>query len=435
MPSMLTKKYITLLLFVSFLCSCASTQLLEKKDYKASIKALNEDNYQKALEHFPKREKHHFITVLEKAYLSLLADNDFNSKELNALVQLSKEIEQKEVVYISNELQNLFYMETDEGYFPGEHEIYWMHLILGFHYLKKSEWQNARIHAQKISELFKRVNVNGEKYFDDASLRVLAATLWVGVNEWDRAQVDLRRAQEINSELKLAKIIAADKAPENWNMFFRGTGYTVEYDGSKLKNKFLGFMAVEFKPSVSELDSPCNLQLIGNTRAWYARHQYRNNEIKNVLDRSKYMTRMFKSELEYGSLNVLTTAATGALITTGIAIGVAFVGGSIYLMTQLGDSSGEAATYLIALGITIGSEIYTTGINFYDSTMKKIKTEREEYQDVSRFYRYVRFIPDEFYLNFSPINDKMEFPFFELKSAASTVRLIKAHPIICKSVK
>src|SRR5690606_35474373 len=124
------------------------------------------------------------------------------------------------------------------------------------------------------------------------------------------------------------------------------------------------------------LEYPESYLFVGNTSGWYPRHLYRNHEIKNVVDKSKYMSRLCKSELESTTLNVLTTAATGVVITTGVAIGVGLVGGGIYLLAQSGSSSGEAVGYTIALGLTIGSELYTSGMRFYNETTTKIKQDK-----------------------------------------------------------
>lgn len=403
------------LLLLLGLCSCVSSQLIEKKEYQPTYKAFHDENYIKSLEVFPKKESQHFITTLEKAYLSLFLHNKLSDDEMSKLIKMAKTIEEKDVIYISNEVQNLFYVETDEGYFPAEHEIYWMHLILGLHYIKRSEVSLARVHAQKLSELFSRINSRGEKYFDDESLRILSASLWIAVGEWDRAQVDLRRAMVLNPQLKLEKILNTSSPPSNWNIIFRGSGYKADFDSSRLENKLSGSQGIKFSSDLSRLELPESYLLVGNTSDWYSRHLYRNHEIKNVVDKSKYMSRMFKSELESTTLNVLTTAATGVVITTGVAIGLGLVGGGIYLLAQSGSSSGEAAGYIMALGFTIGSELYSSGMKFYNETTARIKEEKKDYQDVSRFYRYVRFIPNEFYLNLSPVSNKLWFPFVESK--------------------
>lgn len=403
-------KRLFFLLCLLSLCSCVSSKLIEKKEYAQTILELKSENFEKAIDVFPKKEKDHFITVLEKAYLRLLSSNRLKKEEVDQLVKLAGQIEAKDVVYLSNEVQNLFYIETDEGYFPAEHELYWMHLVLGFHYLKNLEPDFARIHAQKISELFSRINNKGEKYFDDAALRVLAATLWLAVNEWNRAQVDLRRAYELQPSLTFLKEMSSgSEPPKDWAIVLRGAGYQASFESNNLGNLFTGSEDIRFKSLLTADKKPLDLSYIGSSESWYQRHVYRNHEIKNVIDKSRYMTRMFKSELEYGSLNALTTAATGVVITSGVALGIGIVGSGIYLLSQVGgSSSGEAAGYIVAFGFLVGSEIYNAGVNFYDKTTTKLREDKTEYQDVSRFYRYVRFIPDEIYLKPSSASSSYE---------------------------
>lgn len=405
------------------LCSCVSSKLIEKKEYLPVTKAYSEENYKKALQVYPKKEEGHFITSLEKAYLSLFMDERLNNQEMAKLIQLSKEIESKEVVYISNEIQNLFYVETEEGYFPAEHEIYWMHLILGLHFVKKADLQNARVHAQKISELFARINLKGDKYFDDPSLRVLAASLWIAVGEWDRAQVDLRRAMVLNPKLNLNKMISQADPPESWNLIFRGTGYQPQFDSDKLENKFRGAQGITFNSNLAEFKAPESYYLLGNTSKWYERHLVRNQSIKEVIDSSKYMSRMFKSEIESSSLQFLTTAVTGAVVTTAAVLGVGIIGGGVYLLSQVKDASADALGYIFGIGILVSTEIYNEGINFYKKSMASIDNEKKSFQDVSRFYRFVRFIPDEFYLSTTAINNKSWFPFVEAKTKKTTLHV------------
>lgn len=414
-------KVCPLLLFL-VLSSCVSSKLIEKKEYEPVTKAFTQESYQKSIDIFPKKESGHFITSLEKAYLSLFLDERIQNQEINKLIQLSKDIESKDIIFVSNELQNLFYVETDEGYFPAEHEIYWMHLILGLHFIKKSDIQNARIHAQKISELFSRINLKGDKYFDDPSLRVLAASLWIAIGEWDRAQVDLRRALELNPKLPFRKMLSQSEPPEVWNLIFRGPGYRPQFDSDKLENKFRGSQGITFASSLGAFEAPESYYLLGNTSKWYERHLARNQDIKEIIDKSKYMSRMLKSEIESTSLRFLTTAVTGAVVTTAAVLGIGIIGGGIYLLSQVKDSSADAVGYIFGIGILVSTELYNEGMKFYKSSMTSIDEEKKNFQDVSRFYRFVRFIPDEFYLSHTTVSNKSWFPFIETKSQKTKVQ-------------
>ena len=196
---------------------------------------------------------------------------------------------------------------------------------------------------------------------------------------------------------------------------------------SSFSKKLEGFNAIKFQNSISEqslmdlsLKKP---NLLFSSQQWHQENLVRNEEFKDTIQKSKYMSRMFKSELEYQSLNLLTSLGTGIVLTTGIALGVGIVGGGFYILATQ-SNAGEAAAQIIGIGLLVGGEIYQKGIDFYSSTQNKIQSERKDYQDLSRFYRYVRFIPDYFIVDTnSEFLDHQMKPFLKIEHGDVKVRI------------
>lgn len=390
------------------LVGCTTGQIIEKKEYAPVVEALKNDNRKLALNRFPNKEQSHFIPLLEKVYLQLIDDADVITKdsketpEFTQLLRESREIERNEKLSVSNEINQLFFIKTDEGYYPANHEIFWMHYLLGLTFIKRNQIASARVEAKRISELFARVDMSGKPFYDNAGIRILSASLWAMCGEKENAIVDLRKAEAMGGFVGANQY---ETKPINWNLLFKGTGFTPNSDSSSFSDKISGFKAIQFKTEIPVQNVPEqkteSSRIVFSSKSWHTENLVRNESFKETIQKSKYMSRMFKSELEYQSLNLLTSVATGVVLATGITVGVAIVGGGIYLLAQSGasGSAGEGILQIMGIGIIAGTEIYNSGMRFYDSTQNKIQSERKEFQDVSRFYRYVRFVPDYFVLD------------------------------------
>lgn len=410
---------------------CTTGQIIEKKEYLPTTEALKNDNRKLALNHFPTKEETHFIPLLEKVYLQLIDDVDIitkNSKdtpEFTMLLRESRKIERNEKLSITNELDQLFFIKTDEGYYPANHEIFWMHLLLGLTFAKKNQIASARVEAKRISELFARVDMNGKPFYDNAGIRILSAMLWAMCREKENAIVDLRRAEAMGGFIGANQY---ESKTLNWNIIFKGTGFIPDSDSSTFSDKIGGFKAIQFKSEIPDKKIPVEQttksKVIFSSQPWHKENLARNEAFKETIQKSKYMSRMFKSEFEYQSLNLITSVATGVVLATGITVTVAIVGGGIYLATQSGASgASEGIAQIMGIGFLAGSEIYNAGIRFYDSTQAKIQSERKEFQDVSRFFRYVRFIPDYFILETDPTTSANVKPFLKIENSAGRIQL------------
>ncbi len=425
---MCNKKYFLIftLAIAGLLSACASNQIVEKSEYQPSLDYLKTDNIGMALNKFPKKESQHFITLLEKVYLQLIDSDDVGASftpEFEQLLSISHAIELNEKTSISNEIDQLFFIKTNEGYYPANHEIFWLHLMLGLTFVKKKQIDKARVEAKRISELFARVDMKGRPFYDNASIRMLSAALWLLCADKENALVDIRHIKNSGFPATLT----GDNAPIDWDITFRGVGAYPETDSTSFSNKLSGFKAIQFKATLNETsissDGGQGPLVVYPSRPWHSENLVRNEEFKDVIQKSKYMSRMFKSELEYQSLNILTSIAAGTVLVAGVAVGVAIVGGGIYLLASQANA-GDLAVQVIGAGILVGGSIYEQGTQFYHSTQNKIQSERKVYQDVSRFYRYVRFIPDYFILNMQSLDrDKKQVPFIKSENQSGKIRI------------
>ncbi len=425
---MINKRYfLSFLGSVSFfLFACASNQIVEKSEYQTSLDYLKKDNIGMALNKFPKKESHHFITLLEKVYLQLIDTDDVSASfttEFEQLLTISRGIELNETTSISNEIDQLFFIKTNEGYYPANHEIFWLHLILGLTFVKKKQIDKARVEAKRISELFARVDMKGRPFYDNSSIRMLSAALWLLCADKENALVDIRHIKNHGFQGTLT----ADKTPVDWDITFKGVGAYPETDSASFSHKLSGFKVIQFKSTLSQAsinnDGGKGPLGVFHSQPWHSENLVRNEEFKDMIQKSKYMSRMFKSELEYQSLNILTSIAAGTVLVAGVTVGVAIVGGGIYLLASQANA-GDLAVQVIGAGILVGGSIYEQGTQFYSSTQNKIQSERRENQDVSRFYRYVRFIPDFFILNKQSLDrDKRQVPFIKSENQSGKIRI------------
>lgn len=409
---------------------CATGQIIEKKEYLPATEALKADNRKLALNRFPEKEENHFIPLLEKVYLQLINDVDVISKiskdtpEFTQLLRESRKIERNEKLSVSNELDQLFFIKTDEGYYPANHEIFWMHLLLGLTFIKKNQLASARVEAKRISELFARVDMSGKSFYDNSGIRILSAVLWALCGEKENAIVDLRKAEAMGGFTGANQY---ESKPFTWSLTFKGTGIVADSDQNSFSDKINGFKSIRFLSGIPEktapVQKPSSSRIVFSSKPWHTENLDRNESFKEIIQKSKYMSRMFKSELEYQSLNLLTSVATGVVLVTGITVGVTIVGGSLYLLAQSGatGTASEGVGYIMGIGLLAGTEIYNAGLRFYGSAQHQIQTERKEYQDVSRFYRYVRFIPDFFIVETEAAQVVHKTPFLLQENSAGRI--------------
>ena len=191
----LPRVLLVLVLAASQLGGCATwtaRDMMQKKDYAPVRAAHAAGKPERALANYPEKEVGGFITTVEKGWLHLLAGSE-NIDELRAI---SNDLEARQTLRISEATTSFFYKETEEGYYPAEHEAIALHLILSTQYARLGKREQARIEVARASRYLEQ-QYGPNRIFDDPFLRLWSAALWTYCGEWGHAQVDLRVAAKL----------------------------------------------------------------------------------------------------------------------------------------------------------------------------------------------------------------------------------------------
>lgn len=425
------------LVFTIFLVGCTSSELLRQKDYQASRERLGQGQPLLALESFPqKKEKGGFISTVETAHLKLL-----NQKpEPRLLVKISDQLEKREIIQVSKELGHFFYQEAEDGYLPAEHEVIWLHLLAGLGFAALRDHAGARVEAVRAAQLLQGHYEERTGDFDAPELRLILAGLWLYCEEWEHARVDLRRAFEMNPNLKWAKE-AAEKpqAPKGLAIVLAGVGPEPQWRPESVKAKLTSLNSLSFPTqklfSEVTLQDPNSkrLQLKNplDTASWYERHQQRNTQIRDVVTGSRYLAKATGQSMYTGTGYAASKIAAGTILTVGVATAVALVVGAAYLFSRSGNEGGggEAIAYVGAGGLALGAYTVHEVKKFDTRNMNALKKDWNETLDPSFSYRYVRFLPDQIFSGLTKGEEHQLVhpdgrqipPFLQLNSAATRV--------------
>ncbi|TGK02124.1 hypothetical protein EHO58_15840 [Leptospira selangorensis] len=400
-----------LFLLLSFSISCSS--LLKKEDYAPAKKDWSSQNPKSALESFPSGEKGTFITALEKAIIGFYTPNN----DISKLQEIAEENKSRLRFSASRELRSFFYSETPEGYYASEAEVIFLHILLGFYYAKKEQYEEALVEARYASNLLNG-EWSAEGQFDDPNLRILLASLWTACGDWQEAKIDLRAALKLSPKSAwLRQYAYLEQAPKNIFLVLGGPGPEPFMDPEINLNFVRGLrkLGFEFKGERSELlwvdleGNQGKLYLTPSTQNWYQRHLDRDNSIHEIIDDSKYFQLVTLSTTKQAS--ILAAKVTGSILT-GATI-VALGAGITYLGVQANSSEIGGAGIIIAIyGIELAAKMI-------DSSIETSKKEFSEDLDISSNYRYVRFLPE--YLWFGTSKDNLRFPKIKDKQSGKEI--------------
>lgn len=386
------------------LSGCAQHALLTKRDYAPSLTAFSLGDYPAAQQDSPSAEAGTFITTMEQTYLALLQGH----ADLAPLLEYRNLAEDRIRYVVSREIKSLFYVSTPEGYYASEHEIIWMHLLLSWGFSLQGKSEQACVEAREAGELL-TAPWSEEGHFDDPTLRILLAAFWATCGSWEDAQVDLRRAAELDPSLTWARDLSRSAAPpRTLILVLGGIGPEPYWDPALELNplrgaRHLGFMPRGRRtPMVAENSAArIPLYLTPSSAPWYQRHLVRDNAIQDVIQDSRYaVDTAFETGLRVGS-----TAAGVGIWVGATALGLAGSYAIVYLCST-GSCSGEALYGIIGLpiiGFMYGREQYR---QIEGSSRRRFR----EQTDPANFYRFVRFLPEYAWLGWSddPLGAQVE---------------------------
>ncbi len=393
----------SIILLLSFTFIGCSPSFLKKEDYRASIRNLSRGDPEKALSTFPEGEEDTFITTMETTYLNLVQ----GKPEIDDLEKYSLIIDNRLRYKVSREIKSFFYADTPEEYYASEHEIIWLHLLLGWGYSIKGEFEKACIEARKGAHLL-TYTWSEEGHFDDPMLRVFLTGLWTMCGSWEDTRVDLRAAYLLDKSMQWARELSErDDPPRYLFMILGGIGPKITWNPElEVLNPLRGIRQIEFtfpgrKSPLAISDrggKHVTVRLSPDSSGWYERHLLRDNEIHELIMDSRYGNQLF-TETTYGVGKI--TAGTAAGVAIG-AVSVGIGGGLVYL----GSSSGSGD--LVELGLIVAAAGIAKGYKVARRTVQDSVREMEKGLDPSDRYRFVRFLPEYIWMGWS--DDELSFP-------------------------
>jgi len=368
------------LLFFAFisllLVSCASQDLIKDSDYANSYALYKQSEFSSSLEKFPTKETNGFITSVEKAWISFWNKKGDNSQ----LEKQIKSIDQRQYTSISQETEFFFFNETADGYIPSEHEVIALHLINSMIYMQQQKWEDAEVEARRASYFLQKMFNPDQPHFDDPALRLWLTGVWLSLNEWDSAQVDLRRIYELTSNASVKKLLDLKQAPKFFRLYMNGSGPELKWSESSVTPEF----TVQIKPTGFS-SSP-----------WYSRHLKRNTVIRDTVLKSNYMSQYAGIKTNSGAQRAFGYSFGGATRVVGITLGGAIAIGGIYVASQTGQNMGDSLGYIVGAGILVGKFFWDAGGNFIDTVNQDASDyEKRKFENL-RTYRFVRFLPNHF---------------------------------------
>lgn len=384
----------SLALLAALLAGCSQDSLLTKQDYQPSQRKFLQGDLQGAQAAFPQRsEEGSFITAMEQGYLSLVQ----GKPEIKALQKKAQAIEDRVRYHVSREARTFFYVQTPEDYYASEHEVIWMHFLLSWGYSMQGKYEAGCVEAREAGSLL-TLPWSPQGHFDDATMRLMLASLWAMCGDWREAQVDLRAAWFLDNRLTWAKQLAdRDDAPADLFIVLGGPGPEAEWNPEfDVTNPLRTERQIDLK--LRGIKSPLSLvdkrgliiepHLSPDAGKWYERHQERESELHELIADSAYGSKAAVSGVIAGSKIAATTSA-GLLI----GIGGTALGAAIMYYGNSADAV-ELGLLVIAASITKGTEITKEGYNESTTTFKKEV-------DPSPTYRFVRYLPEYLWMGWS----------------------------------
>ncbi len=401
---------LTALCLLALLCSgCSQVSLLTRDDYKKSQQDFLKGDSASALRDFPHKmedghvvEEGDFITTMEKAYLSLIQ----GKPEIAGLQRQAAALQHNLRYHVSLDGKTYFYAQTPEDYYPAEHEIIWLHLLLSWGYSQQAKYPEACNEAREARNLLSPP-YNPPGHFDDPMLRIILGTLWTVCGEWREAQTDLRAAWALDNSLTWARTLAErDKPPAHLFVVLGGPGPEVELNvpaSSYSKRKFtFGLRGVKSTLSISDHQGEAILpHLTPDAARWYERDLARDNGLHRTLMHSDYVESAVEPPPDVSYWDKPMTN-----VDAGLALGL--VGGAL-LGAEFAQSDpampygGLGIVRLardILVGAGAGALIGATYGLFADYTGIGKITEVPDRRTPER-YRYVRYLPEYVWVGWS----------------------------------
>jgi len=349
--------------------ACASQKIIRDHQYQEAAEAYQMRDLPRTLEKFPEGESKGFITSIEKSWINLWRQ-EYDIKPLQKQIDT---FDERKFTSISREAGYFFTQESEEGYIPAEHEVVVLHLISATQFHQKGKTEKAQVELRRASYMLDRV-------WDNASLRVWLGAMWAATGEWDHAQVDFRRANELFPNPTLKRLASA-REPAFLGLHFFGNGPVTKWHEG------------EFAPEFQEDRDPrTSLPVLLSTLPWFMRHTQRNTELRDLMVKSNFMAQYMGGKALTGTEYGLTKTLTTGIKIVGVAIGAVLLAGVFYLAVET-KMSGELLSGMAVGAIGVGGAVVKDGSRLDKHLSHQIKEDDERKQRDLRVYRMVRFMP------------------------------------------
>lgn len=368
-----------------------------KTMYRPVREHLQKGELKQAEAQFPKKEQGQFITTMEKAWLGLLSGD----VDTNELIALSQNLEDRKTVRFSYEARKFFLKELDEAYLPAEHEVILFHIITGLIFAKQGQADLARVEATRAARYLEGHFGDYGGEFDDPAIRILLAGLWIYCDDWQHARVDFKVAGKLSKDYRWAtKLAKQDTPPKNLIMVLQGVGPEIVWrpNDSESKRWQLQFVFEEEQQKLSihsENQPPVGVAKALDSKSWYVRHFERDSAPRSALDNVRHGADVAVGAV--GAAGMVTLAVVGATIIVVAAVAASVLAVAISGQLKSPELVGAAMTMsadLIAATIPVAVGVGSAGIveasGIYDNAA-----------DESEGYRYVRFLPSNYYFTTS----------------------------------
>lgn len=359
--------------------------LIRKKAYEPSLQHMNEGHVTKALKALPSGERGGFIRIMEQTYLNLLDDH----ADIEELARYAEAIDSRVRYDVSREMMSFFYLETPEGYYASEHEVIWMHILLAWGYAQQANQEKSEVECRKAANLLSMA-WSPEGRFDDPVMRVVLAAVWAMNGNWESAQVDFRRAAQMDRKLSWARELGnLDVPPAALYIVLTGSGmepFTRNHTAITAAGAIAFVSSVQQTPLtlIDAAEKPVRGYITGSSIRWYQRHLERDNNIHELIQQSHYG----KDIVTSGGINVARVVGSTILGTLVITGGIA-VGGVIIVMGIYAESAELASLGIVPI---VGGCKW--GVDIIQSGYRKAKEDFRRDTDFATTYRFVRFLPE-----------------------------------------
>jgi len=211
-----------------------------------------------------------------------------------------------------------------------------------------------------------------------------------------------------------SSVIADGPPPPELRVHFYGNGPLLEWKEGRFDPVFL-----------PDPFTPLQCTDCVRTDRWFNRHSKRNTELHEQLIKSNFMAQYLGSKALTQTERGLGKVATWGIRLTGVVVGVALVGGVVYLLAQSGASAGgEAISYLMAGAVAVGYGIWKNGRELDHQIESHLLAQDLRKQEDLRIYRMVRFLPTRVGLEISATNAAEGATIVRLKGSGVRTRVV-----------